>query len=122
MRILAHGPEEGAPACQFLAGWVLESTLKSFLAQQGKSKDDLKAIQHDLSGLWKLSASLGLGISALPPDWCASINSIHYGPKDNRYHSRYPTNWNGCVVPNLKILATHLEGLFSIVEKIVAPS
>ena len=89
MQILANGPEDGIPACQFLAGWTLESTLKSFLAHHGKDKSSLQSIQHDLAALWELAATLGLGVLTCPPDWCQSLNSIHYGPdKHHRYHSR----------------------------------
>jgi hypothetical protein len=117
VRVLATTPSDTGPACHFLAGWTLESILKSYLSHCGVKKKQLTPIRHNLEALWKEAASHGLSIAATPPEWCKLLNSIHDAP----YHSRYPTTWAGYVGPGLALMSSELASVFSIVEKVVQP-
>ena len=71
-----------------LAGFAVESMLKSYLSSCGVSVEDLKSPKqfgHDLERLWHAAADYGMPSDGGLPDWISQLNRLHGAPFDLRY-------------------------------------
>jgi hypothetical protein len=90
--------------------------VKSFLSNSGLSDDELRIhYGHKLERLWTEAARRGLGISDQPADWCMLLNSVHTSP----YPLRYPSPYNGFVLPARAKVAAELKSLIAKVEAVI---
>ena len=116
MVLAAASPSESAWALALVSGQILECSLKAFLSKAGLTEPELKKDGHNLSALWKLAATKGLPISATPPDWAGSLNSLHANP----YNLRYPMGLHGLVLPNAQQTTSELGHLIETVRQWVS--
>ena len=110
---LAAQDASHAHATVFLAAWCAELSLKAYLAKHGQFKEQLGAIQHNLSGLWKKAASLGLSVPQDPPRWLQLLGTLHGNP----YHLRYPSEAAASLSPAANEAVVGLGNLIQVVEK-----
>jgi hypothetical protein len=107
-------PSDSALAFALLSGQILECSLKAFLSKAGVKERELKqpVLRHNLSALWKLAATKGLPISAIPPDWAGILNGLH-----DPYYLRYPKGLHGLVLPNAQQTTSELGRLIENVRQ-----
>ena len=115
MVLAAASPSESAPALALLSGQILECSLKAFLSKAGLTEPELKKVGHNLSALWALAATKGLPISATPPDWAGTLNSLH----DYPYNLRYPMGLHGLVLSNAQQTTLELGHLIETVRQTI---
>lgn len=106
------GPPQ-TEAAIFLASWCLELTLKAYLEKNGRTKTELRPIQHNLAGLWTKAFDCGLAVTATPPRWCALLSTTH----DKPFHQRYPTDAAVSSAPHIGLLVAELSALHNLVAQ-----
>lgn len=112
LTLVSSGPETRTAAV-FLASWALELALKAHLVQRGKTKRELRPIQHDLTALWQLAFAEGLPLASSPPHWCSLLSQTHDAP----YHQRYGSNTPISVWPAIQAVVVGLTELLLVIEK-----
>lgn len=114
--VLAAAPlSESSMALALLSGQILECSLKAFLSKAGLTERELrkKKVRHNLLELWALAVTNGLRISATPPHWAETLNSLH----DDPYRLRYPMWLHGLVLPNAQQTTSELGDIIDTVRQ-----
>ena len=90
----------------FIAGQIVECSLKAHLSGRGVPEKELKSapLRHDLLALWSLAAQRGLVFAQATPVWLQRLSELHDGP----YVIRYPMGANGVVLPQMAMMAADL--------------
>lgn len=96
----------------FLAGQIVESALKAYLAKHGLPEEDLKRLGHDLMALWARAVMLGLSVFGGHPVWFVRLSELHSDP----HLIRYPMKLNGLVLPQCVEMARDLPLLVEAVK------
>lgn len=107
-------PSDSAAALALLSGQILECSLKAFLSKVGVTENELKnVLRHNLSALWERAKTEGLPISAILPEWAATLNSLH----DKPHYLRYPMGLHGWVLPKAQQMTSELRNLLEMVRQ-----
>jgi hypothetical protein len=115
--LAAAPPPESAMALALVSGQILECSLKAFLSKCGLDEEKLKrTFGHNLLDLWRESVTKGLRISATPPHWAETLNSLHYSLR-NSPTLRYPMGLNVLLLPNAQETTSELRNLIDTVRK-----
>lgn len=99
---------ETAWALAFIAGQIVECSLKAYLSRRGVPREKLKG--HDLAKLWK--SAEGLGFVHSEPSWLQRLGELHGYP----YVLRYAENINGASLLPGQAVATDLPVLVRAVR------
>jgi hypothetical protein len=91
-------PPDNLMARALLAGFVVEATLKSFLAGRLHRSEILAKppYGHDLEELWREAVAHGLDVPRSVPDWCVQLNGLTGKPN---FFARYHTGVHGMTYP-----------------------
>jgi hypothetical protein len=101
-------------ALTFLAGQIVECSLKAYVAKRGVPEAQLKhhSVRHNLLKLWSRAVSEGLSFTPCQPIWLQRLSELHDGP----YVIRYPMGLNGVVLPHCVEMAHDLPLLVRAVR------
>ncbi len=126
LKLLCASGGEHVRACALIAGFILECSLKAFIAHMKAVSARTPLQGHDLEALWVDALGLGLLIESPPPQWCATLNSLHYvnkaiaHTKKGRYPIRYQSGNHGLAFPVTADLLSGVETVFATVERACA--
>lgn len=93
-----------------VSGFAVEALLKSFLAENGVTVNELrntKLYGHDLVNLWTLACDFGLAHDGRIPNWLAALSELHTPPFDLRY---FPEK-HAITLPRATVLHRNIEAL-----------
>jgi hypothetical protein len=98
----------------FVAGQIVECSLKAYLAKRGVPEAELKQhrIGHNLLKLWSQAVSHGFSFAPCDPIWLQRLSELHNGP----YVIRYPMGLNAVVLPQCAEMANDLPLLVRAVR------
>ena len=107
------GPNSSV-ALAFIAGQVLECTLKAYLSRSGDDKRlKSRSLRHNLEALWQLAQAEGLPLSVPPPSWVVTLSGLHNTP----YFIRYSTGVHGLVTPAAEPMAMELAATVELAAR-----
>ena len=99
-------------AMGLLACHSLETCLKAYLMQNGKTVSDVKGFMHRLPALWSAAKEEGLDIDVTVPDWVNNLGFYH----DQPYHLKYPPHQHGMPIHDPKLILSALKDIIGKVR------